>query len=88
MQYKKIPGLRLWYKWVNCPWQIKTTSAILDIGGRAIGEKWGWKFWADGGMGRFGGGWLCKAGVVVGKASLIVEWVFGSLRVTWKDPKV
>lgn len=89
VKYKKVPLVNLWFKGSRCPWHIKTSSAVLDLGGRKVGERWegGWRFWEDDGMGRFGGGWLCKAGVLVGKSSILIEWVFGSVWVTWVKPE-
>lgn len=88
-RYKKVPGLRLWFKGSRCPRHYKTSSAILDVGGLPVGEKWGWSNSKLGGMGRFGGGWKWKLGIEMGGTSLIFDWIWGGVRFTWgEDPAV
>jgi hypothetical protein len=88
MKYTKVWGISLWYKWSRCPWQVKELSPALDIDGRPIGERWGWRFWKDGGMGRFGSGWVTSLGIRSSGTSVIIDWLFGSLRLTTIDPEV
>lgn len=85
--WSKLPGLRLWAKWSRAPWQVKTFSAILDVGGKPVGEKWGWSNKALGGMGRFGGGWRWKLGLEGGTRSVNVYLIWAMLQITWgEDP--
>jgi hypothetical protein len=50
-------------------------------------ERWG--KYRSGYLGRFGGGWKYKLGVAVGGDTVIIDLLFGSIRIerrkSWKD---
>lgn len=86
-RWAKLPGLPLWARWSRAPWQVKTFTAILDVGGKPVGEKWGWSNKDLGGMGRFGGGWRWKLGLEMGTISLNIYLIWAMLQLTWgEDP--
>lgn len=41
-------------------------------------------------FGRFGGGWNWKVGIQVGGSCMIISWLVGSTRITWRklDEKI
>jgi len=58
------------------PWQ--------PIGGRydqPNRTNYGWK--PLGGMGRFGGGWNFKLGIAIGENSMVLDLIFGMIRINW-----
>lgn len=57
------------------PWQFVTPHWSRDT---KQGERWG--FGRAKGMGRFGGGWDYKLGVMIGGRSVILSLLFGELR--------
>lgn len=72
---------RITIKATGWPWQIKNHSALLDFDTKVkVGERWGWK--DPGGMGRFGGGWRWKLGVMASGRTVIFDLVFGSIRIS------
>ena len=85
-RWRKVPLLKLWWKASRWPWHVKTQTAILDLGGKPLGEKWGWSNKALGGMGRFGGGWRWKLGMLCGGSSLLIDLIWGSVHIDWNDP--
>lgn len=46
-------------------------------------EKYGWTHKSCGLMGRFGGGWRWKLGLLVGGKTVILDLIFGSIRISW-----
>jgi hypothetical protein len=66
----------------NCPWQERGAFWANPEG--TTGKKWGWNPFKDGGMGRFGGGWMIKFGVLIGGSTTIIDFGVGSLRIDWK----
>jgi hypothetical protein len=86
-RYRKVPLLRLWFKLDRWPWQYKTHTVIPDVGGKEIGEKWGWGT-NLGGMGRFGGGWCWKLGIQASGTLWIIDLIWGSIHFTTKDPEI
>jgi hypothetical protein len=51
--------------------------------GRSFTLKWN----GPGGMGRFGGGWNFKLGVIIGGSDLIFELIFFYIRISKEKPK-
>ena len=86
-RYHKVPFVPVWFQLSRWPWQYKTTSAWLDVGGRKVGTKWGWKI-NQGGMGRFGGGWNIQLGISIGRSTMLVYLIYGTIRFTMKDPAI
>jgi hypothetical protein len=68
-------------KFIHWPWQIRDAFWANPAG--TSGKPWGWK--NPGGMGRFGGGWKWKLGILVGKREVIFELIFGSIRIKWGE---
>lgn len=63
------------------PWQRRKSMAILsDPKTEAVGTRYGW--FGSNGMGRFGGGWNWKLGITAGGKTMIIDLVFGSIRIT------
>lgn len=75
---------KLVFKWSRCPWHTIDPVWSSKPGHK---EKYGWNPWTDPGAGRFGGWWVLKCGIVLGRSEMIVEWIFGTLRISWvKQP--
>ncbi len=68
-------------KFKNWPWQIRPNFWANPEG--TSGKPWGW--FNVGGMGRFGGGWSFKLGIVAGRTSVIIDLVFGSIHIRILD---
>ncbi len=82
LKYRKVFGLKLWYKFDRCAWQINLQNHKR---GEPL-KRWGWKPWKDKGHGRFGGGWSWKLGLIGSSSTMIIEFFFGSVRITRKEP--
>lgn len=57
------------------PWQIRGGHWSTKEGGK----PWGWG--KCDGMGRFGGGWDYKLGVMIGSRSFILDILLGTIRI-------
>jgi len=82
-------GKKVWtVRFSGWPWQ-RTTSFWASELDRTVGEKWGWNPFVVKGMGRFGGGWGFKIGIVASKTmqDFVIDLVIGSIRVTKKEVK-
>lgn len=70
------------------PWQHVDPHWASNLD-KTTGERYGWNPFSVKGMGRFGGGWAFKFGVIA--SSNLREWVLdlglGSLRVTFEKKK-
>lgn len=62
------------------PWQVRKSSAWMATPDEAKGQKYGWK--PTKGMGRFGGGWNWELGVSIGRASVILNLLYGMVRIS------
>lgn len=73
----------VWIRPERFPWQIRRHAAALSSPSevKAVGAKYGWR--ATDGTGRFGGGWNWKLGIDFGGSSMIINLIFGYVRVTW-----
>lgn len=47
-------------------------------------QRYGWRPRKTILMGRFGGGWNFKLGLMIGSGSIIIDLIFGSIRINWK----
>ena len=68
------------------PWQHVNPHWASDLD-KTTGERYGWNPFVVKGMGRFGGGWGFKLGIVA-SASLTdfcIDLAIGSIRITIKD---
>ena len=63
------------------PWQKRSPHS--SHGDTAL-SKWGWK--PIPGMGRFGGGWHYTFGVQVGSRTVILNLIFGMVRIEIRRP--
>jgi len=61
------------------PWQLRNPHFASKS---QPGDKYGW-FNLDG-MGRFGGGWNFKLGIMIGGSTIIIDLIFGSIRISLK----
>lgn len=68
-------------KFRNWPWQIRPKHWSNPKG--TTGKKCGWSL-DQGGMGRLGGGWPIKLGLMMSKNTLVLELIFGSIRIERK----
>ena len=50
-------------------------------------STYGWSRKSCGPMGRFGGGWRWKLGLLVGSKSIHMDLIYGSVTVLWYPPK-
>jgi hypothetical protein len=67
------------------PWQTRTSAALLSCPKtEAVGQKYGWR--TTKGMGRFGGGWNWSLGIEIGGSTIILNLLFGAIRITWSKP--
>lgn len=73
-------------KFSGWPWQSRGEFWANPNG--TTGKPWGWKL-DCGGMGRFGGGWQFKLGVIGSmhmnpwRGEVVIDLVYGSMRVSW-----
>lgn len=65
----------------RCPWQ--RVPAHWSHDGKTP-KRYGWGNVP--GMGRFGGGWQYKLGMQWGGRTLIIDWIFGSIRICPATP--
>lgn len=72
-------------KFRNWPWQTREPFWANPDG--KTGTKWGWNPMADGGMGRFGGGWKWKLGIACGGREIILDLILGSIRISFIKEK-
>ena len=70
---------KITFKPYGWPWQVRPSCWSS---GNAQGSKWGWR--TPDGMGRFGGGWRWKLGIIIGRSECIVDLVFGGIRISWR----
>ncbi len=67
---------RITIKLERWPWQERAQHWASKS---KPGDRWGWR--VPDGMGRFGGGWSFKLGIMIGSRSAIIDLLFGSVRI-------
>lgn len=60
------------------PWQ-KRPPFWANPASYKEGDNWGW--FNTGGMERFGGGWIAKLGIQISRTTIVLDLVFGSIRI-------
>lgn len=67
------------------PWQLVGNHWANSLD-KTAGERWGWNPFKVKGMGRFGGGWAFKFGIVASSSfsDVCVDLAIGSVRITVK----
>lgn len=62
------------------PWQTRKYAAMISGPDERVGQRYGWK--PTRGTGRFGGGWNWSLGFRAGSTTVILELLFGIIRIT------
>lgn len=76
----KIGKLKIKITADRWPWMVKSRDGILGTPGfKAV--KYGWGK-TPGWAGRFGGGWQYKFGIAVGDSTVILDLIWGSIRIS------
>jgi len=72
-------------KFSGWPWQTIEPFWANEID-KTTGTKYGWNPLNIKGMGRFGGGWAIKFGIIVSSSfkDIVIELIIGSIRITFK----
>lgn len=75
--YTKIPLVHVWVSASRWPWQGYGWGGTSDIVTAPLASG-----------ARFGGGWKWKLGIDCGGSTVILNLVFGMIRITTSDPAV
>jgi hypothetical protein len=70
------------------PWQYVSDHWSHDMT-KTTGQKWGWNPFSVKGMGRFGGGWAFKLGLILSKdlKHIILDLGIGSIQIKLRNKK-
>lgn len=67
------------------PWMVRTHKAWLSGPDENVGDRYGWL--PTKGMGRFGGGWNWSLGFEASSTTVILNLLFGYIRISWYQEK-
>lgn len=67
------------------PWQLTSTHWANQVD-KTVQQKWGWNPLVVKGMGRFGGGWAIKFGIVISSSwrDCVIDLILGSIRISYR----
>lgn len=80
----QIPGTKIKVTASRWPWMRRKSVGLLEFDAK-VGDKYGWR--RNSTMGRFGGGFQWNLGVHIGRYTVILELLFGSIKIGWYEPK-